>query len=83
MQTALTFEAKKLDLMQAIMTVDTEAILDKMAKYFAKLTKEVVKNKELSAETLEMMENSRKEYRDGNVLSFDSSTDAQKWLESL
>ena len=83
MQTALTFEAKKLNLVQAIMNVDTEALLDKMTKYFAKVTKEATAVKELSAETLAMMEQSRKEYSEGKVISFDSSADCQKWLESL
>lgn len=83
MQTALTFDAKKLNLMQAIMEVDKEAILDKLTKYFAKVTKEATKTQELSAETLAMMEQSRKEYSEGKVISFESSADCQKWLESL
>ena len=83
MQTAISLDAKKLNLMQAIMEVDTEAILDKVAKYFVKVSKEVAKSQELSAETLAMMEQSRKEYSEGKVISFDSSEDCQKWLESL
>lgn len=40
-------------------------------------------SQELSAETLAMMEQSRKEYSEGKVISFDSSEDCQKWLELL
>lgn len=40
-------------------------------------------SQELSAETLAMMEQSRKEYSEGKVISFDSSADCQKWLELL
>lgn len=83
MQTALSLDTKKLNLMQAIMEVDTEAILDKVAKYFVRVSKDVEKKQELSAETLAMMEQSRKEYSEGQVISFDSSSECQKWLESL
>lgn len=38
---------------------------------------------ELSAETMDMMEQSRREYQEGKVISFNTSVDAQKWLESL
>lgn len=40
-------------------------------------------SQELSAETLAMMAQSRKEYSEGKVISFDSSEDCQKWLELL
>ena len=43
MHTALSLDTKKLNLMQAIMEVDTEAILDKVAKFFVKVSKEVEK----------------------------------------
>lgn len=37
----------------------------------------------LTVETVAMMEQSRREYSEGKVISFDSSAEAQKWLESL
>lgn len=83
MQTALTFDTKKLNLMQSIMAIDTEEILDKMASYLQIVSKKVTASQPLSAEAVEMMEQSRKEYSEGKVLHFESSADAQKWLESL
>lgn len=83
MQTVPSLYTKKLNLMQAIMEVDTEVILDKVAKYFMKVSKEMAKKQELSAEILAMMEQSRKEYSEGQVISFDSSSECQKWLETL
>lgn len=83
MQTTLSFDSKKLSLIQSIMAVETEVILDKMAKYLTKVTKKATPSDELSAETAAMIAQSRKEYSEGKVLSFDSSSDAQKWLESL
>lgn len=38
---------------------------------------------ELSGETKEMMENSRKEYAEGHVIAFNSASEAQKWMEML
>lgn len=83
MQNSFTIDSKKLNLMQAIMAVDTEAVLDKMYKYFKKVTKDKDGTQELSEETLAMMEQSRKEFREGKVISFESAADAQRWLESL
>lgn len=39
--------------------------------------------KSISQETAEMMENSRKEYAEGKVISFDNAAEAQMWLESF
>ncbi|MBQ0056645.1 MAG: hypothetical protein KBT20_03210 [Bacteroidales bacterium] len=38
---------------------------------------------DLTVETVAMIEQSRREYKEGKVFSFNSSADAQKWLESL
>lgn len=38
---------------------------------------------DLSVETMDMIEQSRREYQEGKVISFSTSADAQKWLESL
>lgn len=83
MQTALSFDAKKLNLMQAIMAIDTEAVLDKMAKYLVRVSKKATTSEVLSPETIAMIEQSRKEYSEGKVITFDTAADAQKWLESL
>lgn len=82
MQQTISLEAKKLDLMQIIMSIDTEAALDKVAKYVARVLPKM-NTQELTEETLNMMEQSRQEYNEGKVVSFDSAVDAQKWLESL
>ncbi len=82
MRQAISLDAKKLDLMQKIMSIDTDAVLDKVAKYVMRVAK-TDKIQELSPETLTMIEQSRKEYEDGNVLVFESAADAQQWLEAL
>lgn len=82
MQQSTSLEAKKLDLMQMIMSIETSAALDKVAKYITRILPNSVPQ-ELSEDTLAMMEQSRREYGEGKVLSFDSATDAQKWLEAL
>lgn len=82
MQQTISLEAKKLDLMQIIMSIDTEAALDKVAKYVARVLPKM-NTQELTEETLNMMEQSRQEYNEGKVVSFDSAVDAQRWLESL
>lgn len=82
MRQAISLDAKKLDLMQKIMSIDTDAVLDKVAKYVMRVAK-TDKIQELSPETLTMIEQSRKEYEEGKVLSFESAADAQQWLEAL
>ena len=44
---------------------------------------EIEENVVLSPEAEKMIAKSRQEYREGKVKSFNSSTDAQAWLESL
>lgn len=39
MQATLTLEAKKLNLLQAIMSADVESVIDKMTKYYNRITK--------------------------------------------
>ena len=82
MQQTISLEAKKLDLMQMIMSINTDAALDKVAKSVSRVLMKM-SSSELSEETKSMMEQSRQEYAEGKVLSFDSATDAQKWLEAL
>lgn len=82
MQQTISLEAKKLDLMEIIMSINTDATLDRVAKYVARVLPKM-EVQELSSETLDMMEQSRQEYKEGKVLSFDSASDAQKWLETL
>lgn len=38
MQATLTFETKKLNLLQTIMSVDTESVIDMMTKYYDRIT---------------------------------------------
>lgn len=37
----------------------------------------------LSEETLNMINRSRQEYKEGKVISFNNASDAQQWLQSL
>ena len=82
MQQSTSLEAKKLDLMQMIMSIETSIALDKVAKYITQFLPKSVPQ-ELSEDTISMMEQSRQEYSEGKVFSFDSAADAQKWLEAL
>lgn len=79
---SVTIESKKLDLVQLILSVEAEAVVDKVSKYLKRLNSSSKVNT-VSRETAEMMENSRKEYAEGKVISFDNAAEAQMWLESL
>lgn len=82
MQQSTSLEAKKLNLMQMIMSIETSMALDKVAKFITQFLPKSVPQ-ELSEDTISMMEQSRQEYGEGKVFSFDSAADAQKWLEAL
>lgn len=82
MEQSISLEAKKQNLMQMIMALDTDSTLDKVAKYITRVIKDR-KTQNISTETMAMIEQSRREFKEGKVISFDSASDAQKWLESL
>ena len=82
MEQSISLDEKKQNLMQMIMSLDTDSTLDKVAKYITRLIKDG-KTQDISTETMAMIEQSRREFKEGKVVSFDSASDAQKWLESL
>lgn len=82
MEQLISLEAKKQNLMQMIMALDTDSTLDKVAKYITRVIKDR-KAQDISTETMAMIEQSRREFKEGKVVSFDNVSDAQKWLESL
>ena len=82
MEQSISLEAKKQNLMQMIMALDTDSTLDKVAKYITRVIKDR-KTQNISTETMAMIEQSRREFIEGKVISFDNASDAQKWLESL
>lgn len=81
--TSVSIESRKLDLVQLVLSLETEAAIDKVSKYLKRITSGACTNKPLFSETLQMMEESRKDYAEGKYISFDTAEDAQKWLEAL
>lgn len=60
-----------------------QAYVNLVVAYPSILKKDKPESQDLTVETVAMIEQSRREYHEGKVISFDSSADAQKWLESL
>ena len=60
-----------------------QAYVNLVVTYPSILKNDKTESMDLSVETVAMMEQSRREYSEGKVISFNSSAEAQKWLESL
>ena len=60
-----------------------QAYVNFVVSYPSILTKDKNGSNDLTVETIAMIEQSRREYSEGKVISFNSSAEAQQWLESL
>lgn len=84
MQSALTLEAKKLNLLQAIMSADTESIIDKMSKYYARITKQQADDALMSEdEFYAKLDHSLQQFERGECVTMAKEQTVEDFINSL